>query len=156
MKGRHIQRLRSLGQLQMQRSLLDTAWQKLEDERIQLEIAKQQHEFAVSNEKANFEAIKRNVDDAIAYNNKLLKSNEVYLYSVKEATLSTITDYKRLERYLGKILFDEPDYRRLSILHTGVQDKLDALEEYFVSTFKISPDQYKAQRVTKNKDFSKN
>lgn len=121
-------------------------YESLEDYRIDLE--KKTWEV---NEK------EQRLRDLIDQNTKILKSNELFLFMIKESTLNTIKDHKRLCRMLGNVLTQDYSYDKVHEMLIGAQLKVIDLEHYFTNTFHMTPEQYKASKGKVPKtDFSLN
>lgn len=87
----------------------------------------------------------REVMQQILSDNKvILKRNELHLYNIKEATITTLKDYRRLTKLLSKLLEgDGPDsVDGLHELWLGAQLKVAAIETNFEDIFKQTPTQY--------------
>jgi len=92
----------------------------------------------------------------IANNNKIVNTNQMYLYNIKESLLNTIQDYRKANSLLSKILYSPEASTKLEELVIQMRLKTIGLEDNFTHNFQMSPDQYKTQKMKSNNNFSVN
>lgn len=86
------------------------------------------------------------LDQLIKYNRKIVIDNEMFLYSIKENYLLLYDHYNIISKLLSAGLNDEIDYSKLHTHMSVAQDNALRIEQYFTSTFKLTPKEY---RLTK-------
>lgn len=73
------------------------------------------------------------------------KFNETILFGIKEGTLSTIRDYKRMEKILDAVVKQDYNPDKVWGVLIGVKNRIDQLEDSFSRNFNMTTDQYKQQ-----------
>lgn len=94
---------------------------------------------------------------AILKNNEgILKSNQMYLYGIKEQMINMIDDYRKASKLMSKVLHGDDNYEKNMDHLMDMNLKIVALEDHFISNFKMTPQQYRQNRKINSTDFSLN
>lgn len=117
----------------------------------QLQAERAELDRAVKFEEARFAEHRAQIDNLLVNNRAILKSNELCLYAIKESVLEVLEHYRKVEKLLGKVAFSDFKFEEVIGQLAGVQDKTTKLERYFYDTFRMTPDQYKAQKMKNTK-----
>lgn len=125
-------------ELEQERMNLRSAYQIQGEERMQID---QQRQF---------------ITNVFQQNQQIVKKNQVYLYGIKEEMLATINDYRKVCKLMGKMMAGEEDGEKRREHLVEMNLKIIALEDRFVSNFKMTPNQYKQERKINNTDYSSN
>lgn len=132
--------LRHRNQLHMAQAQIENMVKQIEDQRIGVEI-----------ERLQLQDAKKELKNIIKINNRILKNNELFIFTIKESTVSTVKDYEQLASVLRSVLSQEYDPDNIRGFLIGVENKIAILQDYFANTFSTTTDQYidQSKRVKK-------
>lgn len=126
----------------------EVAMHKAQLEQIGLQLAEQAYQNQLEREQVDQQI--NHLNSLIKINDKIVKDNETFLFAIKQNTINTIKDYKKVSKILNDVLSRNHDPDKTFVEMVDINSKINEMEEYFYRTFHMTPHQYRQIEKTKS------
>lgn len=132
-KNKALDRLRQRNKLHMAESQIQTMIDQIEQQRVEL-----------AADRLRFQDEKKELEKIVKINSNILKSNEVFLFAIKENIINTVRDYEQVANILDKVMKGKGSRSQTEGMLIGIESKIANLQDLFSLTFRQTTDQFLA------------